>query len=86
MVTPQTHTTITNMLQERVPFPGQERGHLSNTWKWIVGGDTCADKARDFIVVGRPGREQEDQKGCSATWLGFYGDGIDFQVVSGQSV
>ena len=78
-----------NIFQEGVPLPGQERGYLSNTWKWIVGGDTCADKARDVIVVGRPGREQEDQgtqEDCSATWLGFYGDGIDFQVVSGQLV
>lgn len=71
------------MLQEGVPLPGQERGRLSNTWKWIVGGDTKADKARDVIVVGCLGREQEDQgtQDCSATWLGFYGDGIDFQVV-----
>ena len=39
-------------------LPGPETGLLSNTWKWIVRGDTCADKARDFIGKGRPGGEQ----------------------------
>ena len=33
-------------------------GLLSNTQKRIVRGDTCADKARDFIVKGHPGGEQ----------------------------
>ena len=31
------------------PLPGPETGPFSNTRKWIVWGDTCADKARDFI-------------------------------------
>ena len=37
---------------------GAESGLLSNTWKWIVQGDACADKARDFIGKGHPGGEQ----------------------------
>ena len=47
------------MLQEGGPLPGPEIGLLSNTQKWIIRGDTCADKARDFTGKGRPGREQE---------------------------
>ena len=46
------------LLQEGGPFPGPETGLLSNTRKWIVQGDTCADKARDFIGKGHPGGEQ----------------------------
>ena len=46
------------MLQEGGPLPGPETGLLSITRKWTVGGDTCADKARDFIVKGHPGGEQ----------------------------
>ena len=82
---------VTVLLQERRPLPGPETGLLSNTWKWIVWGDTCADKARDFIGKGHPGGEQEGggtQENCSVTWLavsGFYGDGISFQVVFSQS-
>ena len=34
------------------PLPGPETGLLSNTQKRIVEGDTCADKARDFIGKG----------------------------------
>ena len=45
-------------LQEDRPLPGPETGLLSNTQKWIVQGDTCADKARDFIRKGHPGGEQ----------------------------
>ena len=43
------------LLQERRPLPGPEPGLLSNTQKWIVGGDTCADKARDFSWERVPG-------------------------------
>ena len=46
------------MLQEGGPLPGPEIGLLPNTRKWIVRGDTCAEKARDFIGKGHPGREQ----------------------------
>ena len=40
------------MLQEKGPLPGPETGLLSNIRKWIVRGDTRADKARDFIAKG----------------------------------
>ena len=56
------------LLQEEGPLPGPETGLLSNTRKWIVRGDTCADKARDFIGKGRPGGEQQGkgtQENCS---------------------
>ena len=49
---------VMKLLQEGGPLPGPETGLLSNTglWsntrKWIVRGDTCADKARDFIGKG----------------------------------
>ena len=46
------------MLQEGGPLPGPKSGLLPNTQKWIVRGDTCADKARDFIGKGHPGGEQ----------------------------
>ena len=47
-----------NLLQEEGPLPGSETGLLSNPQKGIVRGDTCADKARDFIGKGHPGGEQ----------------------------
>ena len=59
------------LLQEGIHFSASKTGLLSNTWKWIVRGDTCADKARDFIGKGHPGGEQ-DGKGTqeiSFTWL-----------------
>ena len=50
------HVVKTNcpvtVLQEGGPLPGPETRLLSNTQKWIVRGDTCADKARDFIGKG----------------------------------
>ena len=46
------------VLQERGPLPGPKTGLLPNTWKWIVWGDTRADKARDFIRKGRLSGEQ----------------------------
>ena len=49
---------ILELLQEGGPLPGPKTGLLSNTQKWIVQGDTRADKARDFIVKGHPGGEQ----------------------------
>ena len=78
-----------DMLQEGGPLPGPETGLLSNTRKWIVQGDTCADKSRDFIGKGHPGGEWEGkgtQENCSVTWLAvsgfmvmglvFMGDGL----------
>ena len=62
------------LLQEGGPLPGPETGLLSNTGKWIVWGDTCADKTRDFIGKGHPGKKQGGkgtQENCSATFLGF---------------
>ena len=47
-----------DMLQEGGPLPGPKTGLLSNTRKWTVQGDTCADKARDFIGKEHPGGEQ----------------------------
>ena len=80
------------LLQEGGPLPGPESGLLSNTRKWIIWGDTRADKARDFIGKGHPGGEQEGkgtQEDCSATWLAVSGimviGLISFRVVSGQS-
>ena len=35
-----------SLLQEGGPLSGPETELLSNTQKWIVRGDTCADKAR----------------------------------------
>ena len=67
---------------ERGPLPGRKRGLLANTRKWIIPGDTCAEKARDFIGEGRPGRGQEGkgtQENCSVMWLpvlGFMGMGL----------
>ena len=46
------------LLQAGGRLPGPKTGLLSNTRKWIVRGDTCADKARDFIGKGHPGGEQ----------------------------
>ena len=54
------------LLQERGPLPGPKTGLLSNTQKRIVRGD-MADKARDFIGKGHPGKGT--QENCSATWL-----------------
>ena len=49
---------------------------LSNIQKWIVSGDTCADKARHFIGKGCLGGEQQGkgtQEDCSARWLAVSG-------------
>ena len=41
-----------DLFQEGGPLPGPETGLLANAWEWIVWGDTCTDKARDFIGKG----------------------------------
>ena len=49
---------------------------LSNTWKWMIRGDTWADKARDFIGKECMGGEQQGkgtQESCSAVWLEVLG-------------
>ena len=49
-------------------------------------GDTCADKARDFIGKGtRVESRRVREPWRTAHSLGFYGDGISFRVVFGQS-
>ena len=74
------------VLQEGGPLPGPKTGLLSNTWKRIVRGDTCADKARDFIGKGHLGGEQEGkgiQENCCVTWLavsGFMVMGLVFRL------
>ena len=76
------------LLQEGGPLPGPETGLLSNTRKWIVRGDTCADKARDFIGKGHPGGEQEGkgtQENCSAECLAVLGFMV-MGLVSGWSL
>ena len=76
------------LLQEGGPLPGPETGLLSNTQKWIVWGDTYADKARDFIGKGRLGGEQEGkgtQENSSATWLAVSGFMV-MGLVSGLSL
>ena len=55
------------MFQEGGPLPGPDSGLLSNTWKWILQGDTSADKARDFTGKGQWGKGT--QENSSATWL-----------------
>ena len=67
------------------PFPSPV---LSNTWHWIVRGDTHADEARDFIVKGHPGGEQQGkgtQENCCATWLTVLGF-LVIELVSGLSL
>ena len=51
-------------------------------------GDTCTDKARDFIGKGHPGGEQEGkgtQESCSATWFSVSGFMV-MGLVSGLSL
>ena len=75
---------MTVLLRKGGPLPGPETGLLSNTRKWIVRGDTHADKARDFIGEGHPGGDQQGkgtQENCSAVWLpvsGFMVMGLVF--------
>ena len=87
--------TLRILLQKGGPLSGPKGGLLSNTRKWIVWGDTCADKARDFIgrdFIGKvhpvESRRASELGGlfCHVAHnLGFYGDEISFYIVSGQS-
>ena len=57
---PPPKVTFLGALQQEVgPLSGSKIGVLSNTWKWIVRGNTRADEARDFIGKGLLGREQK---------------------------
>ena len=76
-----------SLLQEGGLLPGPETGLLS-TRKWIVWGDTCAEKARDFIGKGRLGGEEEGegtQENSSVTWLAVLGFMV-MELVSGLSL
>ena len=74
------------VLQEGGPLSGPESGLLSNTWKWIVWGDTRADKARDFIGKGVPRRRTGEEQNpgrllCPiARGFRFYDDRVSFQL------
>ena len=53
-----------------------QSGLLFKTQKWIVWGDTRADKTRDLIGKGHLGREEEGkgtQENYSASWLTVLG-------------
>ena len=61
---------LMKLLQEVGPPPRTESRLLSNSWKWIVRGDTRAEKAGDLIGKRRLGGEQQGkgtQEDCSAT-------------------
>jgi hypothetical protein len=49
------------VLQEAGPLPGPESGLLFNTQNEL-STETWADKARDFIGKGSPGREQQGKR------------------------
>ena len=77
------------LLQEGGPLPGLKTWLLSNTRRWIVQGDTCADKE---ILLGKgtwveSSRIRDPRRAALPHgWqLGFYGDGISFWVVFSQS-
>ena len=63
------------------------RGALSNTWKWIIQGDTLVDEARHYWK-GATWEESSKVRGtqdCSASWftvLGFMEEGL----ISGLSL
>ena len=66
---------LTKLLQEVGPPPGTESRLLSNARKWIVRGDTHAEKA-DFIGKRCLGGEQQGkgtQEDRSATWVAASG-------------
>ena len=76
---------LVNLLQEGGPLPGPENGLLPNTQKWIVRGDTCADKEKDFIRKELPRGEQQGQRtqeNCPVTPAvsGFPGMGLVSQL------
>ena len=65
-----------DMLQEEEPLPGTKSRLLYSTWKWIIRGDTCHDKARDFTGKGCSGGKQWGEgnwKNSSAMWLAVSG-------------
>ena len=80
--------TYMGMLQEGGPFPEPGIGLLTNTRKWTVWGDTCADKARDFTGKEHAGGEQQGkgtQENSSVSWLAVSGF-TEMGLVSGLSL
>ena len=78
----------TSLLQDGEPLPGPKSGLLSNFPKWNVRGDTCANKARDFIEKGHLVEEQqvrEPRRTALAHSLRLYDNGANFWVMSGRS-
>ena len=76
--------------RKRDLFQNPRVGSCLTLEKWIFRGDTCADKARDFIGKGtwmesRRAREPRRTALPCGSQSRFYDDGIRFHVVSGQS-
>ena len=68
-------TRVTICYRKGDPFQGLKLGS-GLTLRNELSEETHADKARDFIVKGHPGGEQEGegtQENCSATWLTVWG-------------
>ena len=66
----------TAVLQKGGSLLGPKSGLLSNTWKWLVWGNTCADKTSDLIGKGCPGRTAgsgTQENSYSAIWLEVLG-------------
>ena len=77
-----------DMLQEEEALPGTKSRLLCSTWKWIIQGDTCSEKARDFTGKGCSGGKQRgegDWKDSSAMWLAVPGFMV-MGFVSGSSL
>ena len=78
------------MLPEGGSLPGPETGLLSNTGKWIIWGDTCAVKARDFIGKRQPGGEPQgrgaqENSSPALSQPRVLRDGLSFRFVFSQS-
>ena len=69
----------------RGPLPGPESGLLSNTWKWLVQGNTHADKARGLYWEGCPGGEQQGSEVKVAQLCLILCDPMDYSL-PGSSV
>ena len=75
---------------DSVTPPRPESGLLSYTPKWSVWGDICVDKGKDLIGMApwsESSRVRESRRIAlpHGSCLRFYGNGISFQIVSGQS-
>ena len=76
--------------QEGEPLPGPKSGLLFNTRKWIVQGDTCADRGKGAFEKAAPVENIKVRElrrtalPCSSKSQGLSGT-VSFQVVCGQS-